>query len=129
MDIALLLLRLTVGGFQIPHGVVKLGFLGGDQVQIAKNFQGYGLWPPMLWVKCVGAAQLLLGILLVLGLATRPAALTSAGLCFGMAIIALRRSGWFWNRHGMEYAVFWGMAACCLVSAGPGDWSIDEVAF
>jgi putative oxidoreductase len=124
-DAALLLLRLAVGGFQLPHGLQKFGLLGGDVPATAAEFDACGLVPPRLWVRAVGLAQIFCGGLLVGGLATRGAALLTFCLCLGMAQAVLRRNGWFWHRHGMEYALFWALGAAALVLLGPGAWSVE----
>jgi putative oxidoreductase len=125
LDVAFLILRLIVGAFQIPHGAMKLGLFGADAHKIAANFEGYGLRPGRVWVTAVGAAQVILGFMITFGVETEIAASITSCMSFAMAVIALRPSGWFWNRHGMEYAVFWGFAAFCLVLTGPGRLSID----
>lgn len=118
-----LLLRVTIGGFQIPHGLAKFG-LGGNPDQIAEGFAELGLHPPRAWVRVIGAAQILLGVLLVLGVATQGAAVMTACLSVAMARIALRPHGWFWGRHGMEYALFWAAAAAACAMIGPGAWAV-----
>ena len=122
---AALLLRLAVGGFQVPHGLQKFGVLGGDPELIADNFDSYGLRPPRAWVRTIGTAQIVLGVLIMLGAVTKGAALVTACLTLAMANVALRQNGWFWNRHGMEYAIFWAIAAVCVILLGPGSVALD----
>jgi putative oxidoreductase len=124
-DVAALLLRLVVGGFQLPHGLQKFGLLGGQVEAATESFTEYGLRPPRAWVRAIGTLQIVCGVLLVLGLATVGAAALTMCLCLGMVNVGLRQNGWYWNRHGMEYAVFWAIAAACLALLGPGAWSLD----
>jgi putative oxidoreductase len=122
--LAATLLRLAVGAFQIPHGLAKLG---SSRLLAEESFAGYGMRPASVWVKLVGASQIVLGVLLVLGLFTRPAALLTACLSLAMINVALRRNGWFWQRHGMEYAAFWTIAALVLAMQGPGALALDAL--
>lgn len=116
-----------MGGFQLPHGLQKFGLIGGDVRRIADNFAGYGLRPPRAWVHAIGTLQVVCGTLLVVGFVTTGAALLTLCLSLGMMNVALRQNGWFWNRHGMEYAVFWAVAAACVVLLGAGPWSVDAL--
>jgi putative oxidoreductase len=125
--LALLLLRLVAGGFQLPHGLQKFGLLRGNVADIANNFAECGLRPPLAWVRVVGAAQIIAGACLLLGLATDGAAVLTICLNAAMVRVSLWRGGWFWNRHGIEYALFWASAAAAIALLGPGAWSIDAL--
>lgn len=126
IDLATLLLRLAAGGFMIPHGLQKLGFLGGDRAGDSQAFESWGFRPGAAWNTIVGIIQTGLGVLLVLGLLTPFAAV---GVIVFMAValkVELRRHGWYWQRHGMEYAIFWAVAAVAILLLGPGAWSVDH---
>ena len=50
-DLALLLLRVVIGGVVIPHGLLKLGLVGqgGSIAGVAGWFNSMGLRPGILW--------------------------------------------------------------------------------
>jgi putative oxidoreductase len=97
------LIRIAIGAIFLPHGVQKL---------IVGN---YGL----------GILELLAGILLVLGILVRPAALL---LIFDVAaiIVANFAKGWLWTRGGVQYHSFLlGMLLAVLIG-GPGRYALGH---
>lgn len=110
------LLRIVAGLLFISHGTAKvLGFPAME-----------GLPPPGVSLAGLsGPLELILGLLLVLGLSTRPAAFLAAGFC----------AVGYWMVHGMQspFPIMNGgetIALYCfvflyLVAAGPGPWSVD----
>ena len=120
------LLRITVGAFLLLHGGQKLfGWFGADIVHERSQFEQIGLKPGEAWVAFIGVVQFFGGILLVLGLLTRPAALVVAICMLGTAWFVTRHDGWFWHRHGMEYSLFWAIAAFVAFCQGGGTFSLD----
>lgn len=127
VEIAAVLLRVTVGGFMIPHGLQKFGILGGDRAFELKAFEELGLRPGALWVNVSGVMQVVLGLLLVLGLFTQAAGAATAAFMVAAAVLGLRNNGWYWQKHGMEYAYFWAITAICVFFLGAGPWSLDQM--
>ena len=122
------LLRIAVGGFLIPHGAQKLfGWFGADPAAERGLFEAVGLKPANAWITFIGAVQFFGGILLVLGLLTRPVALVVAISMIGTAWFVTHRDGWFWNRRGMEYSLFWAVAAFVVFCKGGGTFSLDAL--
>ena len=122
------LLRIAVGAFLIPHGAMKLaGWFGADLAGERGVFNQAGLRPADVWISVIGIIQLVGGMLLVLGLFTRPIALTQTVVLIGTAVYWTRRGGWFWNRGGMEYSLFWALAAFVVFCHGSGRFSIDAL--
>jgi putative oxidoreductase len=122
------LLRIAVGGFLIPHGAQKLfGWFGADPAAERGLFKEVGLKPARAWITFIGVIQFFGGILLVLGLLTRPAALIVAISMIGTAWFVTHRDGWFWNRRGMEYSLFWAIAAFIVFCKGGGAFSLDAL--
>ncbi len=122
------LLRIAVGGFLIPHGAQKLfGWFGADPAGERDLFEEVGLKPAKAWIACIGVIQFFGGILLVLGLLTRPTALVVAISMIGTAWFVTHRDGWFWNRRGMEYSLFWAVAAFVVLCKGGGAFSLDAL--
>jgi putative oxidoreductase len=80
------LVRVATGLFFVPHGMQKLfGFWGGDLTRTAEGFAKQGLEPAMFWATYIGTLEFFGGILLTIGLLTRPVA---ALLCGFMAVAA-----------------------------------------
>lgn len=73
-DLGLLLLRLTVGGLMLFHGIAKA--MGG-YVFVAAMLVERGLPSGLVWLSV--AAELLCSLMIVLGLYTRAAAVVMAG--------------------------------------------------
>jgi len=122
------LLRVAVGAFLLPHGAQKLfGWFGADPAKERGLFEEVGLKPGRGWVAFIGLVQFVGGILLVLGLLTRPTALVVVISMLGTAWFVTHRDGWFWNRRGMEYSLFWAIAAFVVFCNGGGAFSLDAL--
>lgn len=115
---ALAALRIVAGLLFLAHGLVKLfGFPeGAEPGQI-----------PLLSLFGVGAViELVTGVLLTLGLFTRPAAFIASGQ---MAVA-------YWMFHftkspypavnGGDAAILFCFVFLYIFTAGPGAWSLDE---
>lgn len=114
--IALSLLRIVAGFTFSEHGLQKLlGLFGGH---VAQPLTLYGL---------AGYLETFGGLLIVLGLFTRPVAFI---LCGEMAVAYFKQHapGGFWPivNHG-ELAVLYCFIYLYLVTAGPGPWSLDAL--
>jgi putative oxidoreductase len=126
--IAAPLLRITVGAFLIPHGAQKLfGWFGADIAHERGLFEEIGLKPGKAWVAFIGVVQFYGGILLAVGLLTRPVALIVTACMLGTAWLATHRDGWFWHHRGMEYSLFWAIAAFVVFCQGGGAFSLDAL--
>jgi putative oxidoreductase len=129
-DLGLLLLRLTAGGFLLPHGLGKLfGWFGGPGLSgFATELRGFGLPASAPLPLLLSAMQILAGLCVVLGLCTPVAAVLGAAfLAFTAALN--RERGWFWMRGGMEYPLLWTAALLAVALLGSGQWSLDAVLF
>jgi putative oxidoreductase len=109
------ILRIICGAFMFPHVAGK--FVDGT---FSKGTLGFfakaGLTPPEFWLSLAAASELLVGILLVLGICTRFAALGSAAVLL-VAVYALqvvKGFGWTWNTGGYEYPVFWAITSLAV---------------
>jgi len=114
----LALLRLTAGAILVTFGAAKFANHGVE----AASFHRYGLPDPNLFVYAVGALELGLGVLLVLGLRTRLAAIVLAGNMIGAIATAGRVEGGFVNL-GLAPALL--LAFLVLAARGGGRWSLD----
>ncbi|MFN7107780.1 MAG: DoxX family protein [Brevundimonas sp.] len=115
---ALAALRIIAGLLFLAHGVVKVfGFPAGAEPGQQELLSLFGIG---------GLIELVTGLLLILGLFTRPAALIASGQ---MAVA-------YWMFHfpsspypavnGGDAAILYCFVFLYIFTAGPGAWSIDE---
>ena len=120
------LVRVVTGLFLMPHGAQKLfGFAGGDINATAAGFGRLGLEPALPLAYLVGGVEFFGGLLIALGVLTRPAALAAAAL---LAVAAFRvhfGNGFFWNKGGFEYPAMWMVLCIAVALRGSGPLSID----
>lgn len=122
-------IRLTVGTIFVAHGAQKLfGAFGGYGLAgTAGWMESIGLAPGLLMALLAGSAEFFGGLLLMIGLAVRPAALV---LAFTMlvAIFAVHlEHGFFLANNGYEFALALLGTSVALVFRGAGSVSIDSV--
>ena len=120
------LVRVATGAFLMPHGAQKLfGFAGGSIEATAVGFGRMGLQPALPLAYLAGTVEFFGGLLIVLGMLTRPAAMACAILLAVAAYTAHLPNGWFWPNRGMEYPVLWMLLCVAVVMRGSGPLSID----
>ena len=121
------LLRIGLGLILIPHGCQKLfGMFGGMGLNAnAALFQRLGYSPGMFWGTLVGCTEVIAGTLLVLGLFTRPAAL-SIVIFMIFSIHFTSAKGFFWSAGGMEYSILILLVALVFMIRGGGEYSLDK---
>jgi len=122
-DLGLLILRLGIGAMFIYHGTPKI--LGGPQmwVKVGGAMAGLGItFAPSFWGFMAAFSEFGGGILLILGLAFRPAC---ALLSITMAVAAhmlLTKVGLLAASQAIEDGVLF----LSLILIGPGKYSFDE---
>jgi len=114
-------LRIVAGFTFSLHGCQKiLGFFGG--------MGGHGATAPLfslLWTA--GMLEIVGGLLLILGLCTRPVAFVLAGaMAFAYFRMHLPRGPWP-IQNGGELAVLYCFVFLYLCTAGPGPLSLDRL--
>jgi len=114
----LVALRLTAGAILVVFGAAKFG----NHAAEAASFDRYGLPDPSLLAYAIGALELGLGTLLVLGLRTRLAAIVLAGNMIGAIATAGRVEGGLINL-GLAPALL--LVFLVLAARGAGRWSLD----
>lgn len=124
-DIALLALRVVVGGIYVAHGARKLGAWSDTGFAgFRASIQRRGYRPAGLWAVAAVAAELGGGVLAILGLATPIAA--ALLLAQSLTIVALVRERGFWvEAMGVEYPLLLGIAALAVGLLGAGSLSLD----
>ena len=129
MGLGKLMLRATLGGYFVGHGMQKLaGWFGGAGPDgTGQHFEQIGLRPGRENALLAGAAEAGGGSLLALGLFT-PAAVS---MLTGVMTNAIRhvhgRNGLWVTEGGVEYPVVILAALAALADGGPGRFSFDEV--
>jgi putative oxidoreductase len=128
MGLGKLMLRATLGGYFVGHGMQKLaGWFGGAGPEgTGEHFEQIGLKPGRESAMLAGAAEAGGGSLLALGLFT-PAAVS---MLTGVMTNAIRhvhaKNGLWVTEGGVEYPVVVLAALAALADGGPGRVSLDE---
>ena len=124
-----LVLRVPVGLILAAHGSQKLfGWFGGYGLEgTGKWMASIGLEPGLLMAALSGSAEFFGGVLLLLGLLTRPSALVVA-FTMAVAIFSVHiHNGLFMSNNGYEYALALLAAAVSLIISGGGRASVDNL--
>ena len=109
-------LRIVLGFLLIPHGLQKLfGLLGGKQVEL------------MSLMGLAGVIELFGGILILIGLFTRPVAFVISGFAAFAYFIAHAPQGFWPILNKGELAVVYCFLYLYLSAAGGGEWSLDRL--
>jgi putative oxidoreductase len=121
------LFRFCAGLFLIPHGAQKLfGMFGSSAEGMAGFFTKIGLEPALALVYLVGAVEFFGGILIAIGLLTRPAAVAAAVLLLVAVFHVHLGNGYFWNKGGYEYPLLWAVLMLGIFFKGGGPLSVDN---
>lgn len=121
-DWGLVPLRLVVGAVFIAHGWLKLSSFGVPGT--AKFMEGLGIPMPAVAAVCIIVLELIGGIGLVLGGATRLFAVLLAADMLGAIFFAKRNAGFF-APNGWEFELTLFAACITLAIIGAGGASID----
>lgn len=112
--ITLNLLRIVVGILFMPHGAQKLfGALGGQAVPLASQF------------GVAGILEFFGGLLILIGLFTRPVAFILAGEMAAAYFMVHAPQGFWPIINQGELAVLYCFVFLYLCASGGGDFSID----
>src|SRR4051812_8605154 len=112
-------LRVIIAFLFIQHGAQKLfGFLAAQPAAMPPLFSMVGI---------AGALEFFGGLLILLGLFTRPVAFILSGL-MAVAYFMVHAPQGFWPvKNGGELAVVYCFAFLFMAVAGGGTWSLDQV--
>lgn len=121
--LGLLALRLALGIIFFSHGYPKVAHLGGGMQTF---FEQHGL--PGYFVYISGVLEVFGGMLLVLGLFTRPAVLLLA-IEMGVAIWKVHSTRGYLAVHEYEFPLALATACFALATVGAGTLSIDGLLF
>jgi putative oxidoreductase len=129
MQIARLLLRVTLGGLFFGHGTQKLkGWFGGHGLEATSGmFEQLGLHPGRRNAIASGVSEAGGGAAMALGLATPFAAASLIGsMITAIHRVHIKNGPWISNQ-GYEYNVILILAAALIAELGPGPVSLDHV--
>ena len=124
---ALPILRVGIGLILIPHGAQKLfGWFGGmGYEKFVALFNTLGYRPGIFWLTLVALTEFVGGILLVLGLFTRFAALALV-IFMIVAVHFTSGKGFFWTAGGLEYSLLILFVGLVFLIRGGGEYSLDR---
>ena len=129
MAFGTLLLRLTVGGLFVGHGLQKLtGAFEGPGLEGATGMMAsLDIHPPRQNAIAAASAETFGGAALVLGVAT-PAAAAALIATMATAVRKVHLQNGVWNsKGGWEFNAVLAAAAAAVASEGPGAISVDAL--
>ena len=129
MNLALLVLHVTIGLLFLAHGAQKLlGWFGGHGIEGTSSvFDELGLRPGRIHAWGAALAETGAGLLVGLGLLTPIGAAMAIAVMTAAIITVHGAKGFFNHEGGYEFNLTLIAAAFALAGAGPGDWSLDHV--
>jgi putative oxidoreductase len=111
-------LRIMSGLLLLQHGTIKYLNIPVGPMNNAS---------PMTMSGAAGIIELVTGVLLVVGLFTRPAAFIASGMCAVAYFYAHAGRGFFPILNGGELAVLYTFTFLYLAAAGGGPLSLDRI--
>lgn len=127
IDLCLLLLRATLGGVMLAHGINHV--IGGGKITgTAGWFESLGMRPGILHAWLASLTEIGAGLLLVVGLGTSLAAAGTLGVLLVAWITNHRGNGFFTFRpgEGWEYVMVLSVLSLAIGGLGAGTWSLDH---
>jgi putative oxidoreductase len=126
-DIALLVLRLVLGGVFVAHGAQKLfGSFGGPGIEGTAGFhEQLGIKPAKPMAILAGLAEFVGGILMIAGFLAPLAALALIVVMIVAILKVHLRHGFFAASGGYEFNLVLIAVAVALLLAGSGAYGID----
>lgn len=121
------IIRAAAGLILVPHGAGKLfGWFGGNGLTATgQAFAGMGFEPGLFWAFVVGALEFFGGVMLAIGLLTRPVA-AAITIFMVVAFFVHLPNGFYWTDGGVEVPLLWGLVALGFVLRGGGPISVDS---
>jgi putative oxidoreductase len=123
---ATLLLRLVVGAIFVSEGLQKFLFAGELGVG---RFAKIGIPVPELTAPFVGVVEIVGGLLLVVGLATRlvaiPLLVSMAVAITSTKLVTFGKNGFWKTAHEARTDLLMIFALAFLLAVGAGPWSLD----
>lgn len=123
-DLAAFILRVVTGAWFLVHGLTKLFVF--TPAGTAGYFQSLGLPGALGYVTM--AVEILGGLALIAGLATRQVSLVMAAVLLGASWFGHAANGFAFGNPGggWEYPVMWAVVMIALSLLGDGAWSLGK---
>ena len=132
IDAALLIGRVAIGLCFVVHALGKLGIVGSGTMEgFAGWLEQLGVPMPGVQARIAMASELAGGLLLALGLATRPACLVLIITMLVAGIVGHRGAGYLITNDppGAEYTINLAVVCLMFLLIGPGAISLDALLF
>ena len=132
IDVALLVLRLFIGGCFVVHALGKLGLVGtGSMAGFVAWLRAEGVPYPAVQARLAMLAELFGGTGLALGLLARPACLLLIVTMVVAARVGHKGAGYLITNDppGAEYTINLATVCFALAWTGPGVFSLDALLF
>ena len=126
-DISWLVIRLTVGGVLLVHGIEKV--MGAGVTAFAKGLAARGIEPALPFAYVVFFNETVGAVFLAIGFLTRIVGPMIAIEFLIITFIAHFPNGFAWTspKGGWEYPLLWGLVIFAVSLRGGGPWSIDRL--
>lgn len=121
-SIGLTALRIVLGVVFIAHGAQKFAQGIGT---VAQGFSGMGVPLAEVAAPLVAGLELVGGVFLVLGVATRVVGVLLAVDMVVAGLLAHASSGFYSQDGGFEYVLVLAVASLAVALTGPGRFSVD----
>ncbi|PZE86331.1 DoxX family protein [Curtobacterium sp. MCBD17_032] len=123
-SLGLTVLRVVLGVVFIAHGAQKVA---QGIPAVAQGFSGMGVPLAAVAAPVVAGLELVGGVLLVFGVATRVVAVLLAVDMVVAGALAHLSSGFFAQDGGFEYVLVLAAGSLALALTGPGRYSVDAL--
>lgn len=126
LDLGILVLRLALGIMFTAHGLqMAFGLFGGPGVKgFSQMLSGLGFAPAILWSYIASYTVLVGGILVIIGVQTRGAAILLLIFILTAGIKVHLGKGFFLSNGGYEYTFIIAAICVALILLGPGKFNI-----
>jgi len=126
-DLSWLVIRLTVGGTLLVHGITKL--MDPGVATFANGLANRGIEPALLFAYIVFFIETVGALCIIGGLLTRvfAAAIAIEFLVITFVVHFPNGYGWSNARGGWEYPLLWGLMFFAIALRGGGPYSIDRL--